>query len=277
MRRTPIIPAGFITWRALERTPAGEQIYDQDNDRDDEDEVNQRAANVTDEAEKPENHKNDENCPEHIFFPSTLSFLFFVAATFGALIPATFFKSPTGTKHLAKCGGCENVLAFWHVTGVQRDASRNLVRGMTIAFRFPCCLALTVLLAGCASRGTVVSKSFRALPFSESLGLDALYKLELRDENNRVHSQLVTPEVFRQYRVGDYFDDLHPAQRAVPAQVHATAEHHVTSKTTSVHTHKKSVRHRLHQHKAKKKRLHKKHRKPVQQKPDVRVQVGLRA
>lgn len=75
--------------------------------------------------------------------------------------------------------------------------------------------------AGCAYEGTIVRKDYRPLPFSYSLGLDALYHFELRGSDGRVHSQLVTAAAFATYQVGDYFNDLSPAPRAVgslPAQ-----------------------------------------------------------
>lgn len=72
------------------------------------------------------------------------------------------------------------------------------------------CLALTMFFYGCAYQGTVAEKRFRPLPFSESLGLDAMYNFQLRDNTGQVHSQMVTADVFASYRVGDYFNDLQP-------------------------------------------------------------------
>jgi hypothetical protein len=59
---------GFHGEASLERTPARDQINDQDDDRDDEKQMDQRAAEMTDEAEEPENQENDEDSPEHMFF-----------------------------------------------------------------------------------------------------------------------------------------------------------------------------------------------------------------
>lgn len=70
------------------------------------------------------------------------------------------------------------------------------------------CLAATAFLSGCAYQGVLVEKRFRPLPFSESLGVDAMYNFQLRDNTGQVHSQMVTPEVFASYRAGDYFSDL---------------------------------------------------------------------
>jgi hypothetical protein len=52
---------------ALERTPAGDQVHDQDDDRDDEQQMNERATEVTDESEKPEDQQNNEDSPKHMF------------------------------------------------------------------------------------------------------------------------------------------------------------------------------------------------------------------
>ncbi|MBA3770563.1 MAG: hypothetical protein H0X08_08730 [Blastocatellia bacterium] len=55
-------------------------------------------------------------------------------------------------------------------------------------------------------RGVVVNKTFRSTPLSHSLGVDGIYKLELRDEKNKVHRQMVTRTVFLAYEIGDAFD-----------------------------------------------------------------------
>lgn len=84
-------------------------------------------------------------------------------------------------------------------------------------FTIHLCLALALLFSGCAYQGTVVKKQFRLLPFSESLGIEAIYKFELRDRAGQIHSQMVTPEVFASYQVGDYFNDLQmPSPMAEP-------------------------------------------------------------
>jgi hypothetical protein len=41
------------------------EVYNQDDDRDHEQEMNQAAANVADETNKPENDQNDNYSPEH--------------------------------------------------------------------------------------------------------------------------------------------------------------------------------------------------------------------
>ena len=72
------------------------------------------------------------------------------------------------------------------------------------------CLAVAAFLSGCAYQGVIAEKRFRPIPFSDSLGLDAMYNFQLRDTTGQVHSQMVTPDVFANYRVGDYFNDLQP-------------------------------------------------------------------
>src|SRR5256714_11463230 len=67
IRMVPTIPAGFMIAGALERPPPGDQIHDQDDDGDDEQQVNERAPEVTDEAEQPQNQKNYKDSPEHMF------------------------------------------------------------------------------------------------------------------------------------------------------------------------------------------------------------------
>lgn len=64
-----------------------------------------------------------------------------------------------------------------------------------------------LLLAGCAPQGTILRKEFRPLPFSESLGIPGIFRFELRDREGHIRSQMVTPEVFAQYEVGEYFND----------------------------------------------------------------------
>lgn len=72
-------------------------------------------------------------------------------------------------------------------------------------------LAAAAFFSGCAYQGTVVEKRFRPLPFPNSLGLDAMYNFQLRDSTHQIHSQMVTPGVFANYRVGDFFNDMQSA------------------------------------------------------------------
>lgn len=69
-------------------------------------------------------------------------------------------------------------------------------------------LVVTVLFSSCAYQGVVVEKRFRPVPFSYSLGLDAMYNFQLRDSVGQTNSQMVTADVFASYRVGDYFNDM---------------------------------------------------------------------
>jgi hypothetical protein len=53
---------------ALQRTPAsGDQVEDQDGQRDHEQKVNQTSGDVETETQKPQDQNDDENCPKHIF------------------------------------------------------------------------------------------------------------------------------------------------------------------------------------------------------------------
>jgi hypothetical protein len=63
----PTIPAGFTGAEALERPPPGNQVHDQDDNRDDEQQVNERATEVTNETEEPKNEQHNEDSPKHIF------------------------------------------------------------------------------------------------------------------------------------------------------------------------------------------------------------------
>jgi hypothetical protein len=51
--------------RGLETSSALNQVNNQDDDGNYEQEMNQAAANVADEAKKPENDQNDNYSPEH--------------------------------------------------------------------------------------------------------------------------------------------------------------------------------------------------------------------
>jgi hypothetical protein len=69
-----------------------------------------------------------------------------------------------------------------------------------------------VLLASCAYQGTIVQKDATPLPFTHSYGMDGSYAFLLRDNTGAVRRQVVTPEVYNQYAVGEYFNDLQPRQ-----------------------------------------------------------------
>ncbi|MDQ2868233.1 MAG: hypothetical protein M3R59_07475 [Verrucomicrobiota bacterium] len=71
-------------------------------------------------------------------------------------------------------------------------------------------LALLSLLSSCAFEGTVVQKEARPLPLAYSLGTDVICKFQLRDRSGALCWQMVSPEVYNTYEVGDYFNDLNP-------------------------------------------------------------------
>jgi hypothetical protein len=58
-----LIPAGDA--RASESSSALNEVNDQDDDGNYEEEMDQAAANVADEAKKPENDQDDNYSPEH--------------------------------------------------------------------------------------------------------------------------------------------------------------------------------------------------------------------
>ena len=96
---------------------------------------------------------------------------------------------------------------------------------------------IAMLLTGCAFEGVVVEKRSRPLPDASTIGTEGansfvlrgptgtsrppitvpapqlwtqtngIYTLLLRDQQGSVHSQMVTAEVFANFRVGDYFND----------------------------------------------------------------------
>jgi hypothetical protein len=58
------MPAGFIDV-TLQGTPALNQIDNQHDDGDDDQNMNQTAANMHCEAKQPKYEQNNEDCPEH--------------------------------------------------------------------------------------------------------------------------------------------------------------------------------------------------------------------
>lgn len=71
-------------------------------------------------------------------------------------------------------------------------------------------LITALLLCGCANQGVVVDKFARPSPFAYSLGIDGMYTLKLKDQQGVIHSQMVTPEIYSAYQIGDYFNDQQP-------------------------------------------------------------------
>ena len=51
---------------------SGNQVDDEDDQRDDQQKVDQAAGDVKAEAQKPQHHKDDENCPKHMHSFSAL-------------------------------------------------------------------------------------------------------------------------------------------------------------------------------------------------------------
>src|SRR2546423_7743532 len=60
--------SGLHKRRTLERAPSGDQVHDQNNDRDDEQQMDKRATEMTDESEQPKNQQHNEDSPEHKVF-----------------------------------------------------------------------------------------------------------------------------------------------------------------------------------------------------------------
>lgn len=67
-----------------------------------------------------------------------------------------------------------------------------------------------MLLGSCAYQGTIVQKDTTPLPFEHSYGIDGSYAFLLRDSTGAVRRQIVTAEVYNEYAVGEYFNDLQP-------------------------------------------------------------------
>lgn len=133
------------------------------------------------------------------------------------------------------------------------------------------CLIAATLLVGCAYEGVIVQKNSAPQPFYESIGIDSSYAFLLRDRAGAMHRQLVTPEVFERYAVGDYFNDLQPAParkemvdgktmrmatHSPAATTRRVAKVRKTSKSTRITTARK---HKTRKHTARRSR----HRAPV--------------
>lgn len=76
-------------------------------------------------------------------------------------------------------------------------------------------LTLNAFLGGGGIHGVVVDKIFKPLPVVDSLGVEGIYDLELRDGKNQLHRQMVTREIFARYQIGDVFDDHAGAKQIV--------------------------------------------------------------
>ena len=87
-----------------------------------------------------------------------------------------------------------------------------LLSPLLMRLRFLLSPVCAVLLGSCAYQGTIVQKDATPLPFSHSYGLDGSYAFLLRDNAGAVRRQIVSADVYNQYAVGDYFNDLLPRQ-----------------------------------------------------------------
>ncbi|MDQ6912868.1 MAG: hypothetical protein M3119_11110 [Verrucomicrobiota bacterium] len=67
-----------------------------------------------------------------------------------------------------------------------------------------------IFLTSCANQGVIVQKETRPHPFYESVGIENVYTFMLRDDAGVIHRQMVTPEVFERYAIGDRFNDELP-------------------------------------------------------------------
>jgi hypothetical protein len=146
---------------------------------------------------------------------------------------------------------------------------------------------VATLLSSCAYEGVIVEKRFRPLPFPDSLGVDAIYNFQLRDSVGQIHSQMVTADVFANYRVGDYFNDLQtppshgdkqmkgfrptplemnegPYQPVRVMQIQPQSSNQTVKATTRVHHHTKRTSKitKSKQHAKKHAKTARKHRKP---------------
>jgi hypothetical protein len=68
-------------------------------------------------------------------------------------------------------------------------------------------LPLAALLGGCAYEGVVVAKDSQPHPMYLSQGIEGKYTFIVEDKSGARHRQMVTPEVFERYAIGQYFND----------------------------------------------------------------------
>lgn len=133
------------------------------------------------------------------------------------------------------------------------------------------------LLGSCAYQGVVVERNVRELPFSETVGMPGSFTFLLRDSAGAVHRQMVTPEVFANYEVGDVFNDTQPApvhhqmmgdkqmltaSRDLSEHTRRVASHSPTAQHKKVVSHSKTKSRKSHRaiasHKRNSHRVHKK-------------------
>ncbi|MBA3609140.1 MAG: hypothetical protein H0W43_11640 [Chthoniobacterales bacterium] len=99
-----------------------------------------------------------------------------------------------------------------------------------------CSIAHAGPFARWAARGVVVNKTFRPTPLSHSLGLDGIYRLEVRGPDEKVRRQMVTKEVFLAYEIGDEFDEQtgHVAVKGKSVPVEASVQVAATPQSPSL-------------------------------------------
>ena len=149
-------------------------------------------------------------------------------------------------------------------------------------------VAIPVLLSGCAFQGTIVEKRSRLRPDSSMIGTEGTnsfvfrgpggsliepnsissanywnetggsYKFLIRDQAGNVRSQLVTPEVFLRYNVGDYFNDMGAPPPPRSAKDRSTKVGAI-QRTSVPHQQQVAQKHRTHHRVAKLHRHSKRH------------------
>ena len=65
---------------------------------------------------------------------------------------------------------------------------------------------LSALLSDGAAHGVLVNKIYRPAPDSHALGVDGTYEFQLRDQDNRIQTQIVTSQIFFSCEIGDEFN-----------------------------------------------------------------------
>jgi hypothetical protein len=227
----------------LEAAPARDQINDQNHHGYDEYQMDELAAKMADEAEKPENQQNNKDSPEH-------------KVSFGLKFLLLRVRRPPCAYGFWSIGQIfDNPTAF---TQIRTNRWRSELKNITNGFRLftsqillsmrskllASCLVAMLLAShafGCAFEGTIVEKPSWLRPDTSMIGTEGVYsfvfrgptgtsrppigvpipqfwtessgsyKFLLRDQQGNVRSQLVTAEVFARCRVGDYFNDRGPA------------------------------------------------------------------
>ena len=93
-----------------------------------------------------------------------------------------------------------------------------------MALRLVAIVVLCAFLSSCAHQGVIVDKTSREYPFSESIGVGGSFAFLLKDSTGAIHRQLVTPEVFARYEIGQYFNDLQPASAGQQQQLNQRSD-----------------------------------------------------